>query len=93
MRITKNTSISIGLAVALAGFIFWFGMSIGQAESRQDSHENLGMHAGTTEKLKEYIPRKEVESYLQGLDKRLESMEDIQLNIQETQKQILFQLK
>lgn len=85
MRITKNTSISIGLGVVIVGAMFWAGMALGAAQERQDTHELLNMHKGGKEVLDDYMPRREIQTNFINIGDRLD-------DIQETQKQILFKL-
>lgn len=85
MRITKNTSISIGLGVVIFAAMFWAGMALGAAQERQEQHELLDMHDGAKEILDGYMPRRELRTNFKHIDDRLD-------DIQDTQKLILFKL-
>ena len=84
MRITKNTSISISLGIVIVAAGFWSGVSYGRQNERMDDHEE-GQHKATTQTLKDYMPRRELEANFNHTNDRLDE-------IQETQKQILFKL-
>lgn len=92
-RITKNTTISIGLAIAISAVIFYLGSAVGKAETRMESHEQIEMHAGSINKFRDYVPRKEYEAAFKNIDKKLDEMQESQKEIQATQKKILFKLK
>lgn len=84
MRITKNTSISLGLGILIIAAGFWSGVSYGRQNERMDDHEE-GQHKGTVEVFKDYMPRGELKANFNSTNDRLD-------DIQETQKQILFKL-
>lgn len=85
MRITKNTSISVGLGLVIVAAGFYSGVSYGRQSERMDDHEALEMHVGSKQTLRDYMPRNELETNFESIDDRLD-------DIQETQKQILFKL-
>ena len=79
-RITRNTSISVGLIISLLVTV-WFGASAFTTE--KEKRKALERRVEKQEILmKDYMPRQELETNFEGINKQLD-------NIQETQKVIL----
>lgn len=81
MRITKNTTISIGLGLVLFVFIFWTGVAIGQSDTRIDKLEEARIEM--QQNLKEFTPKSEIESRFKAQADQLGRIEERQVLILE----------
>lgn len=78
MYITRNTTISIGLGLALSSVLFFGGKQIGRMETQQRSHQKLEMHEGAKDM---FMPRTEINIMFENQNEKLETIEKQQIEI------------
>lgn len=68
--VAKNSGITIGLAITIATFLFFGGMTLGSINTSLDSHQSLPAHIGQ-EKI--FVPRAEADIQFNLIRKELEA--------------------
>lgn len=76
--ISRSSTMTLGLAIMLSGFLFYGGVRVGNIESNQLSHEAIDMHQGAKDN---FVPRNEIEILMRNINTQLQEIKKEQNEI------------